>query len=454
MVPEEITEQPERNLKHYTHIRFMAILYLAYPIIIAQLGSILQGWADTIMVGQYGTPELSAAGFVNNVFNLCLYFLLGISYATTPVVAAFFSQGKHKDVLRSFHESNLVNLLMSLVVMTLLLILYLNIHHLGQPTELLPLIRPYFITLLLSLPFLALFNSMKQYSDALGNTKSPMWVMIGSNILNFLLNYIFIFVIDLGLLGAGIATFISRALMPFAMWLILRNKRQAMVQGQNVSPNRQGVLTLVRLGIPISVQLCLEAGSFNVCVLFMGWIGAAALAAHQIMGTVCTLAFMVIYGIGAAAAIRIAHHRGLGDWEEVRRTAQTALCLSFIIDAFIVVAICLAGHPITHLFTTSREVALLVISFLPAFVCYQIGDCIQIIYANALRAIEDVRTMMFYAFIAYILVSIPLAYIFAFPLHLGAAGIWWSFPFGLSTAGICYYLQFRSHVRKELQKQK
>lgn len=431
-----------------THARSIAILRLACPIIIAQLGSILQGWADTIMVGQYGTPELSAAGFVNNVFNLCLYFLLGISYATTPVVAAFFSQGKHREVLRSFHESNLVNLLMSLVVMALLFILYLNIHHLGQPDELLPLIRPYFIILLLSLPFLALFNSMKQYFDALGNTKAPMWVMIGSNILNFVLNYLLIFVLDLGLFGAGLATFISRAFMPLAMWLVLQHRQKTIGNGQRVLPNRQGILNLIRLGIPISVQLCLEAGSFNICVLFMGWIGAAALAAHQIMGTVCTLAFMVIYGIGAAAAIRIAHHRGIGNWEEVRRTAQTAVCLSFMIDAFIVAAICLASHPITRLFTTSHEVTVLVISFLPAFVCYQIGDCIQIIYANALRAIEDVRAMMFYAFVAYIMVSIPLAYLFAFPLHMGAVGIWWSFPFGLTTAGICYYLQFRRHMRK------
>ena len=133
-----------------TRARSIAILRLACPIIIAQLGSILQGWADTIMVGQYGTPELSAAGFVNNVFNLCLYFLLGISYATTPVVAAFFSQGKHREVLRSFHESNLVNLLMSLVVMALLFILYLN------PTNCCPLsglILSFFCYLCRSLPF-------------------------------------------------------------------------------------------------------------------------------------------------------------------------------------------------------------------------------------------------------------------------------------------------------------
>lgn len=431
--------------------RYIAILRLAIPIVIAQLGSILQGWADTIMVGQYGTPELSAAGFVNNVFNLCIYFLLGISYATTPIVGSLFSQRKYGKVWQTLRESNVVNLLASLVVMLCLYILYVNIDSLGQPQELLPLIQPYFIVLLLSLPFLALFNSMKQFSDALGNTKTPMWVMIGGNVVNIILNYLLIFLLDMGLLGAGIATLVSRALMAIAIWILIGKKTANTPQSTipvSLAPSRQGMLSLFRLGLPISVQLCLEASSFNVSALFMGWLGATALAAHQVMGTVCTLAFMVVYGIGAATAIRIAHYRGVGEWHEVRYTAQAAFILSCIIDAILVAVICLAGRPIAHIFTTSHEVTTLFLSFLPAFICYQIGDCMQIIYANALRAIESVKAMMLYAVIAYVFVSIPLAHIFAFPLRMGAVGIWWSFPFGLTTAGLCYYFQFRRQVRQ------
>ena len=455
--------------------RISAIFRLAYPIVIAQLGSIMQGWADTIMVGQYGTPELSAAGFVNNVFNLCIYFLLGISYATTPLVGNYFSQGKYACVLRTLRESNVVNLLVSLVVALLLLILYLNIDRLGQPAELLPLMRPYFIVLVISLPFMALFNSMKQFFDALGDTKTPMWIMIGSNILNFSLNYLLIFTLDQGLLGAGLATCISRLLMPLSAYVALRrgsllrsanfqqaahtirstrptNKKHNNIFSRFLSspfaPRGEGMLSLLKLGLPISIQMCLEAGSFNVVAIFMGWIGAAALAAHQIMGTVSTLGFMVYYGIGAAAAIRIAYFRGQDEWDEVSKTARAALGMSLISGVLISLLISLGGSFIAPIFTTSRHVALLFLSFLPCFVAYQIGDCLQTIYANALRAIAHVRAMMLYAFIAYCLISVPLAYVFAFPLGMGAVGIWWSFPFGLTTAGLCYYFQFRSCTRK------
>lgn len=431
-------------------IRVRAIFSLALPIVIAQLGSILQGWADTIMVGQYGTPELSAAGFVNNVFNFCIYFLLGISYATTPLVGAYFSQGKYHKVLRTLHESNLVNFLAALFVVALLTVLYLNVHRLGQPVELLPLIRPYFLALLISLPFMALFNSMKQVCDAMGDTKTPMWVMIGGNVLNLILNYLLIFTFDLGLLGAGLATLVVRMLMPLVLFIAIHHgplfRSPNFLQARQASSyhrySRQGLLSLVRLGLPISVQMCLEAGSFNVVALFMGWIGATALAAHQMMGTVSTLGFMVYYGIGAAAAIRIAYFRAQEEWDEVRQTAHTALWMSLASAVVVVALIWGTGSIIARLFTTSADVAALFLSFLPAFTAYQVGDCLQTIYANSLRAIQSVRAMMVYAFVAYGLVSVPLAYVFAFPLGMGAVGVWWSFPFGLTTAGVCYYLHF------------
>ena len=354
--------------------RIAAIFTLAYPIVIAQLGTILQGWADTIMVGQYGTPELSAAGFVNNIFNFCIFFLLGISYATTPVVGTLFSQGNYQKVLSTLRESNVVNVLASLFIVLILFIFYLNIDRLGQPAELLSLIRPYFIVLLLSLPFLSLFNSMKQFSDALGDTRTPMWIMIGGNVINLILNYLLIFTFDMGLLGAGIATLIARALMPLAMWIALRHGSLLRSLRSHLSSHTSHLLPhtshllplnfqLLKLGLPISIQLCLEASAFNISAIFMGWIGASALAAHQIMATVSSLAFMVYYGIGAAAAIRIAYFMGQNEWEEVRKTALTSFWMSIASGVFVVSLLCFFGASIAHIFTTSSEVAILFLSF-------------------------------------------------------------------------------------------
>lgn len=418
----------------------LSLSHLGLPIVIAQLGTIAQSFADTSMIGQYGTLELSSAGFVNNVFNLLIFFVLGLSYSTTPVVGSLWGQGRKDDARRALNNSLVVSTIGSAVLLLLLVVVYLNLDNLGQPSELMPYIRPYFITLTLSVPFIAVFNSFKQYSDATGDTRTPMWVMLISNVVNVVGNYILIFVCDMGLLGAGIATLLSRIFMAVWMWVKV---------GIGRGYDAKGIMYLTRKGLPISVQLCLEAGSFNVCALFMGWIGANALAAHQVMCVVGSLCFMVYYGIGAAAAVRISHYRGLKDMNGVRETAYVALGMTAVIGVVVTISVLVFHGLLFSVFTTSQEVIAILVSMLPAFAAYQIGDLAQTVFANCLRAVEDVKSMMLSAFVAYIIVSIPCSYIFAFPLGMGAAGIWWGFPFGLSVAAILYYWRFTRYSLKE-----
>ena len=205
----------------------------------------------------------------------------------------------------------------------------------------------------------------------------------------------------------------------------------------------RGVWRLWAIGLPISLQLCLETASFNVSGIFMGWIGSVPLAAHQVMCTIATLCFQLVYGIGAAAAVRVSQYAGRNEWDEVRRAAYTAFalagCCILVISSGIVIGI----RPLTALFTTSGEVSLMVMALLLPFLFYQMGDCLQIVFANVLRGIARVRTMMWSAFVAYVLVSIPLSYAFAFFFHFGAVGVWWGIPFGLTTAGVLFHREFR-----------
>ena len=128
---------------------------------IGQLGVIILGFADTMMVGRYGTDELAAAGFVNNLFNLVIVFSTGFSYGLTPLVGGLYGRGEHGGTGRLLKNALAVNASVAVVLMVIMGALYLNVHHLGQPAELLPLIRPYYMVLLLSLVFVLLFNAFK-----------------------------------------------------------------------------------------------------------------------------------------------------------------------------------------------------------------------------------------------------------------------------------------------------
>ncbi len=432
-----------------------SIIALGVPLIVGQLGVVLQTFADTMMVGQYGTMELSAAGFVNNMFNMVIFFMLGISYSTVPIVGALFGLRNYAGTARTLQESLLVNVCCGGILSLLLLLLYFHLDCLGQPEELLPLIRPYFLVQVVSLPFLGAFNSMKQFSDAIGRTRTPMWILLASNVLNVVLNYLLIYgkcgLPEMGLLGAGIATFIARLFLPVSMLIVLSGPTyKPYVRPETTSYSRGltrlGMVHLLGVGFPIAIQLCLEASAFNLTALFMGWLGAIPLAAHQVMGTISTLCFQVIYGVGGAASILVSQYRGQNDRMMIRRTVKTAYILGLCCAGCMTLLIVLAFRPLASLFTTSDEVVAVLQTMLPCFVVYQFGDCTQILFANVLRGLEAVKRMMIHAFVAYIIVSIPLSYIFAFLLGWGSAGVWWGFPFGLSTAGLLFWIEYRRNI--------
>ena len=202
-------------MKRFVHHK--ALLTLGLPIVIGQIGMIVLGIADTLMIGHHSTHELAAAGFVNNVFNLAIITCMGFSYGLTPIVGSLFGQEKRQEAARVLKNSLAANLLVALLAMGILGCLYLNIDRLGQPEELLPAIRPYFLTLLASLPFLMVFNGFKQFTDGITDTQVSMWILLSGNLLNIVGNYLLIYgkagLPELGLTGAGAATLLSRIYM-------------------------------------------------------------------------------------------------------------------------------------------------------------------------------------------------------------------------------------------------
>ena len=223
---------------------YKKIIRLGTPIVIGQLGNVILGFIDTMMVGQYSANALSASGFVNNLFNLGIIALLGFSYGATPIIGAYFGRKENDNVGASFKDSIWANSIAGLVVFGIYSVIYFNLGRLGQPEELLPLMSPYFLTLLFSLPFTTMFNTLKQFTDTVAATKTAMWVIMIGNVTNIVLNYLLIYGVapfpELGLTGAGIATLVARILMivVFIIFIILTSYTTAVhlsLPGQNQS---------------------------------------------------------------------------------------------------------------------------------------------------------------------------------------------------------------------------
>lgn len=431
------------------------IIRLGTPIVLGQLGNIILGFIDTIMVGLYSGDALSASGFVNSIFNLGIFSMLGFSYGATPIIGAFYGRRDDDNVGHSFRDSIWANTLFGAIIIAIYTLLYLNLGNLNQPVELLPLMRPYFITLLASLPFVILFNSFKQFTDTVAATKTAMWVILTGNITNVALNYLLIFgacgLPEMGLTGAGIATLLSRVLM-VALFIILIAKQSHFHSYKPAFRSRRSrkndITHLFKTGTPLAIQMGMETASFSLSSLLMGWLGACELAAFQIMCTTGGLCFLVYYGIAAAASIRISHYRGRGEWHKVNETANASLHIIFLVSAILTASIAILQHQLAAIFTSDTDIQAMFTTLLIPLFAYQISDGIQINYANALRGIAVTKPMSLYAFISYILLALPASYILGFTLGLGSIGIAFGLPVGLTVAAILYYSRFRKETRR------
>ena len=320
---------------------YKALFTLGIPIVIGQIGVIILGFADTLMIGHHSTNELAAASFVNNMFTLAIIFATGFSYGLTPIVGSLFGRGETHVVGRMLKNSLFANTLLAVLLTLIMWILYLNIHRLGQPEELLPLMRPYFIVLLISLLFVLLFNGFKQFADGITDTRVSMWILLTGNVMNIIGNYILIYgklgMPEMGLLGAGISTLASRIMMVIVFAVIFFCTRRYHIYKEGFlhnTLNRADFLHLNKLGWPIAMQMGMETASFSLSAIMVGWIGTTALAAHQVMLAISQICFMMYYGMGAAVAVRVSNFRGQNDRMNVRRSAYAGFHIMLGLTVF------------------------------------------------------------------------------------------------------------------------
>ena len=429
---------------------YRTLLSIGIPIMIGQLGMIILSFADTMMVGHHSTSELGAASFVNNIMNLVIITGTGFSYGLTPIVGGLFGRKQLAEAGQALRCSLLANTLAAVIMMAALIVLYFNPANIGQPDELLPYMRPYYLVLLASLPFVMLFNAFKQFTDSITETRTSMWILLSGNLLNIIGNYILIYgkmgVPEMGVVGAGVSTLISRIVMVgifLTVFLCKRSMQQYREGFFSLGWSRQLVRRLSTLGTPIALEMGMETASFSLSIIMVGWLGTIALASHQVMSTISQFTFMVYYGLGAAVAVRTSYFHGQGDTTNTRHVVTAGLRLMVMLEILLGGIIFLLRKDIGSWFTDSAEVSASVLSLMLPFFIYQFGDGLQINYANALRGIADVKPLMVIAFIAFFVISLPVGYLCGFVMGYGLVGVWMAFPFGLTSAGIMMWWRFR-----------
>lgn len=431
------------------------ILRIGLPIMLGQACVIILAFADNIMIGWHSVDELAASSFVNNVMNLFILTELGFAAGMTPMIGADNGTGNIKGIGITVKNGLVTNGIIGGISLILLTIIYFCLDHFGQAPELMPYIKPYFAIIGISTLFALGFNVLKQFTDGICRPMISMTLLMIGNLLNIFGNWVLIYgklgFPEMGLTGAGISTLVSRALilLVFVVFIFKSKKMNEYARAiKDALLSRDKMKGVFKMGYPVGIQMALESSTFTFAAVMAGWLGVIQLAAHQVVITISQLFFLMMQGLSFAVSILVSNAFGRKDLGSVREYARKGYFMTLGISATLSALLYCFRYQAAGIFTDSPEVSAMAVSLFFLLFAYQFGDGLQLCFANVLRGIQDVRPIMYAAFVSYYLIAIPSAYVLGFKTSLGIHGIWMGFPIGLTLAGIFFYARYRSDLKR------
>ena len=441
-------------MNYYQHIRNS--IFLAFPVMIGQLGHVVVGVVDSLMVGRLGTEELAAVSLSNSFFGFALLFGIGLSYGITPLISSAKGENKKKSIGVILYNGLLINFLFAIFLAFILIISKFILLELDQNKNVLDLTFPYLDVIAVSLIPLMIFQTFKQYIEGLGFTKEPMIISVIANVLNIVLNYLLIFGVGgfprLEVLGAGYASLISRVFMMVCIIIyVLQTKKfnNFINQLNFLSIKRKIINKILGIGVPSGVQFVFEIGSFSVAAVMIGWFGAEALASHQIALNLASITYMIATGISASSMISLGYFYGEKNYEDLKKSGYANFIIVSIMMGVFGVLFILFRKELPAFYIDDPDVIILASNLIIIAALFQIPDGIQSVGLGVLRGIRDTKVPTLVTFVAYWIIAIPLCYFLGVIKNYGPIGIWIGLMMGLWIAAIFHLLRF-SYITKKI----
>ncbi|MCC6818085.1 MAG: MATE family efflux transporter [Bacteroidia bacterium] len=420
---------------------------LAFPITMGQLGLVLMGFSDVVMLGKYNTLAMSSAGFGNAVFFLFMLLGIGTMYAVSTLTSIADGENMPQQAIPIFKSSNWVAFYLSIALMALNYLVIDNIHIFKQSAELSRLGKDYIKIVNLSVPALLFFNSGKQILDGLGKTQISMYITFFGLLMNVGLNYCFIYghlgFSEMGLQGAAWATVITR----FAMAIIqmIWTWWHPLIRTLRVQTNiqvRSYVLEILKVGLPVGFTFFFEIAAFSIALIFAGQISDLHSGAHQIAINLASITYMFVTGFSAAGNIIVGNHFGAADAAGIRRSGLATLILTITIEVFFALIFLVFYKQLPTIYTKDIQLMEMTYPLILLAALFQLSDGLQTVGAGILRGIKDTMATGIIAFVSYWIIMTPGAYILCFHYKLGLPGIWIAFVVGLSFAAVLLIYRF------------
>ena len=433
-------------------------IYLAWPLVITQVGYIITGMVDTVFLGKIGAAEQAACILSNNLYILLLVFGIGVSYATTPLVT---SANQNMDLLKKaslFKNSIFLNVSVSIICFIVLFLSSGLLKYMHQPEDVIKLAVPFFNVLIFSMIPISLFFTCKQYCEGLSNTRMALFISIIGNVINIILNYLLIYgkfgFPELGYIGSAWASFISRVFMGFSfLYLIFKSPvtKEISAVYNRVKINKKELFHLAKIGLNAGLQLTFEVAAFVIAGLMAGTFGKEQIDAHGIALSIAAFTYMFASGISSASSIRVGIYKAQDNWLEIKQAAFSSIKLVMLIMGGFAILFLMINNFLPKVFSSDLQIVNLASKLLIIAALFQLFDGIQVTIVGILRGLEDFKIPTLISLVGYWIIALPLAYWLAFILKLETVGVWIGLLVSLIFAAIVLFWRLNYLINKNLK---
>ena len=411
---------------------------LAVPVVLAEMGWMVMGMVDALMVGGLGPEAIGAVGVGTSLFMGVCIFAMGLMLGLDTLVSQAYGAGRVDDCHRWLFHGVVLALVLSGPVIAVLFWISSALDAWGLTPSVLVLTRPYLETLSWSVVPLLLYSAFRRYLQGMGVARPVMFALVSANVINYVANWLLISgkwgFPALGVTGSAWATVFARVMMAaFLLATIIYRER-------NVWNSRHlewaWFKRLLALGLPASGQVTLEVGVFAAATALAGRLPAVSLAAHQVVLNYAAMTFMVPLGIASSGAVRVGHAVGRGDAQGAARAGWTALLFGVAFMTAAALIFLTIPRLLIDPFTDDLGVVEVGVTLFFVAAIFQLFDGLQGVATGALRGLGDTRSPMLWNLAAHWFIGLPLGYWLAFGLGVGVIGLWWGLSIGLMICGV------------------
>ena len=403
---------------------------LIFPLIIEQLLGLTIGMIDTVMVASVGEAAVSSVSLVDSINILLINIFAALATGGAIVSSQYIGREDIRSANIAAKQLLLVVAVLSSAIMALCLMFrapLLRALFGVIEDDVMANCRIYFFWTALSYPFIAIYNGGAALFRSMGNSRVSMATSVLINIINLCGNAVLIYGLHLGVAGAAIPTFVSRAVGAVVMMVLLRNPAHLIHIDHlfHLDFRPQMVKNILMIGIPNG----LENGMFQIGkIMVQGLVaslGTVSIAANAVCNSICSLTQIPGVAIGLAMVTIVGQCVGAERFDEAKRYALRLTGITYLAMAALNLLLFFAAVPVVSIFQLTPETAALATQILHffCFLCMLLWPS-AFTLPNALRAAGDVRYTMLVSIFSMWAFRIGLSYIFARNLGMGLMGVW------------------------------